>query len=293
MTESRARYGWESDFPSFRNTPPTQVRERLQAFVTDASPEQVRAWSDSIPPLQREVSEVLLANTLAKNYSAILEYELPMESRRPDVVLLVGAGVMVIELKGKAIPSQADLDQAAAYARDLLCYHRECASRTVVPVLVPTRAQGYVSFEGGVHVAGPDALNRLIVDLTSGDTGPAIDRERFLAESAYCPLPTLVEAARELFRTGELRTIHRARAATDPAVEAITRIIHHAAATKTRHLILLTGVPGAGKTLVGLRTVHTHFWTTWLSRVLTANHPLLLFSKRQWTTCRSASVRAT
>jgi hypothetical protein len=166
---------------------------------------------------------------------------------------------MVMELKGKLTPSQADIDQAAAYARDLRCYHRECASRTVVPVLVPTRAHGYLSLDAGVHIAGPDALDDLIARLTFDDSGPAIDRDRFLHASAYCPLPTLVEAARELFRSGELRTIHRARAATDPAVETITSIIHHAAATKTRHLILLTGVPGAGKTLVGLRTVHAHF----------------------------------
>ena len=106
---------------------------------------------------------------------------------------------------------------------------------------------------------GPDALDGLIAQITARDSGPLITRDQFLAESAYRPLPTLVEAARELFQSGELRTIHRARAATDPAVETITRIIHHAAANRCRHLILLTGVPGAGKTLVGLRTVHAHY----------------------------------
>ncbi len=260
MSEPRARYGWESDFPLFRSTPPARVRERLQEFIRDASPEQLRAWSDSIPPLQREVAEVLLRDGLAQQYSAILEYELPMESRRPDAVLLVGHGVLLVELKGKLIPSQADIDQTAAYARDLRCYHRECASRSVVPVVVPTAAKGYQRYdESGVHVAGPDVLDELIGRVAAQDSGPPIDRERFLAENAYCPLPTLVEAARELFRSGDLRAIHRARAATEPAVETISGIIHHAAVTRTRHLVLLTGVPGAGKTLVGLRTVHAHF----------------------------------
>lgn len=259
MSESRARYGWESDFPDFSSAQASAVRERLESFVTDASPEQVRAWQDSIAPLQREVDEVLVRDVLAKHYSAILEYELPLESRRPDVLLLVGSGVMVIELKGKLEPSQADVDQAAAYARDLRCYHRECSSCSVVPVLVPTRARGYLRQVTGVHVTGPDALDSLVTQLTALDPGPAIDRNKFLAESAYRALPTLVEAARELFQSGELRTIHRARAATDPAVATITRIIHEAAATKSRHLILLTGVPGAGKTLVGLRTVHAHY----------------------------------
>ena len=115
----RPRSGWESDFTDFRETPSKKIRERLQSYVTDASREQVRAWDDSIPALQSEVAKVLLRDDLALRYSAILEYELPMESRRPDVILLVGAAVMVIELKGKLHATQADLDQAAAYARDL------------------------------------------------------------------------------------------------------------------------------------------------------------------------------
>jgi hypothetical protein len=259
VTERVAEYGWGSSFPEFRSADASRVREQLQAFVVDASPEQLRAWKDSIPPLQREVDEVLVRDSLAATYSAILEYELPMESRRPDVLLLVGAGVMVLELKGKLDFSQADIDQAAAYARDLRSYHRECAGRSVVPVLVPTRARGYVTFQDGVHVAGPNHLDNLVRDLTVERPGAPIDREKFLNANAYCPLPTLVGAARELIRSGELRTINRASAATDPAIDEISRIIHQAALTKSRHLILLTGVPGAGKTLVGLRTVHAHY----------------------------------
>ncbi len=155
--DTRARCGWESDFPQFRSEDPKAVRERLESFLPDASPEQVRAWNDSIPSLQHEVDEVLIRDVLARHYSALLEYELPLESRRPDVLLLVGAGIMVIELKGKESPTQADIDQAAAYARDLRCYHQECADRSVVAVIVPTRARGYIRLASGVHVAGPDA----------------------------------------------------------------------------------------------------------------------------------------
>lgn len=257
--DERARCGWESDFPSFRAEDPGTVRERLESFLPDASPEQVRAWKDSIPSLQREVDEVLIRDSLARTYSALLEYELPLESRRPDVLLLVGAGVMVIELKGKETPSQADIDQAAAYARDLRCYHQECADRPVVPVLVPTRARGYLRESSGVHITGPDALDSLVGQMVAAGAGPAVTRDQFLDATAYRPLPTLVKAARELFTTGNLGAIKRAAAATDPAVETIAEIIHDAARTKSRRLILLTGVPGAGKTLVGLRTVHAHY----------------------------------
>ena len=254
-----ARHGWSSDFPTFSRADPHRIRERLSSFIEDASPEQDRAWREGIPPLQREVDEVLLRDTLAREYSAILEYELPLESRRPDVILLVSAAVMVLELKGKETPSQADLDQVAAYARDLRCYHRECEGRDVIPVVVPTRAHGYVQEMDGIHVTGPDALDALVNTISASKAGPLIDRRRFLSEDAYRPLPTLVEAARELFRNGTLRPIHRARAATAPAVDEITRIIYTAAHTKSRHLILVTGVPGAGKTLVGLQTVHAHY----------------------------------
>lgn len=257
MTE--ARHGWHSDFPTFRGTAVQVIRGQLQSFIRDASKEQIRAWNDSIPPLQHEVDEILEADADAMHYTAILEYELPMESRRPDVILLSRGVVVVLELKGKTSPSQADLDQTAAYARDLRCYHCECANRPVMPIVVPMRAKGYVGHEFGVHIAGPDAVDQLILELQRQPDDPPLTASMFLAESAYRPLPTLVQAARELFQTGRLRPIHRARAATDPAVEEISRIIHEAAATRSRRLVLLTGVPGAGKTLVGLRVVHAHF----------------------------------
>lgn len=259
MTESESRYGWESDFPSFRSTQPRIIRVRIQEFIRDASMEQIRAWDASIPALQREVGEVLDCDADARRYTAILEYELPMESRRPDVVFLIRGTVLVLELKGKDRPSQADVDQAAAYARDLSCYHRECAERSVVPVLVPTLAKGRLGDDSGVHIVGPDALDGFIEELAAEPGADPLSPERFLDPEAYCPLPTLVKAARELFEHGNLRRIRRAHAATEPALEEIHRIIREAAQERSRRLILLTGVPGAGKTLVGLQIVHAHF----------------------------------
>ena len=259
MPDDRSRTGWDSSFYEFKETQPRRIRERLNALLTDASLEQIRAWDDAIPPLQAEVSEVMVRDGLASEYSAILEYELPMESRRPDVILLVGASVMVLELKGKTIATQADIDQASAYARDLRNYHRECEGREVTAVVVPTRAHGYQSCVTGVHITGPDALDALVSRLVAERPTPVIDREAFLSHDAYRPLPTLVEAARELLRSGSLTRIGKAHAATGPALEEISRIIHQAAMTKSRHLILLTGVPGAGKTLVGLQAVHAKY----------------------------------
>ena len=254
----QASRGWDSNFPIFTSTGRDTIMSSLMALIPDASPEQIRAWKDSIPPLQNEANEVLDADPQAKRFSAILEYVMPMESRRPDCILLIDGAILVLELKGKSEVTQADIDQVAAYARDLKCYHRDCADRPVHALLVPTRAKGYVGTRQGIFICGPDAVDDLVSRLDR-DKQTAIPVEKFLEEEAYRPLPTLVAAARELFTTNTLRRVHKAAAATEPTVARIRDIATEAARTKSRKLILLTGVPGAGKTLVGLHTVHGHW----------------------------------
>lgn len=257
--DDEALRGWDSDFVRFTSTPPNAIVAKLRQFLADASREQVRAWDDSIPRLQTEVTQVREAREDAARYTAILEYQLPLEARRADAIFLLREAVVVIELKGKADPSDADVDQAHAYARDLRCYHAECEERTVHALLVPTRAHGDLGTIRGVRICGPDILDRVVEDYDVDNSGKLLDARRFLSKDAYRPLPTLVEAARELFLKGTLRRIKRAAAATDAATNAIVTIVHEAARTNTRRLVLLTGVPGAGKTLVGLRLVHSHF----------------------------------
>lgn len=252
--------GWTSDFRTFRAEPRASILESLRGFVRDASPEQLRAWDDSVPRLQQEVGEIVQVDASSGSFAAILEYELPLESRRPDAILLLRSGVLVVEFKGRLDARDADIDQADAYARDLRCYHAACEGRDIVPVLVPTRMRGYGGVQRGVHVCGPDALDQLVARLEQGRAGEPIDVRAFLSAEAYRPLPTLVRAARELFHDrGRLRRVHRAAAATDGAVTVVSEIVHAAASTRTRRLVLVAGVPGAGKTLVGLRLVHSHF----------------------------------
>ncbi len=248
--------GWNSDLPTFTRTEPKVIRVSLEGFVRDAGAAQQRAWAQSIPFLQRECNELIDSDSDARTYTAILEYELPLESRRTDVIVLENGVVVVLELKGKERPSPADIDQVMAYARDLRAYHTECHERPVHAVLVPTRAQGERSRIDDVHVVGPAGLDGLLLEFSRKSTAPALSPERFLREDAYQPMPSLVTAARELFHRQPLPYIKRARAATDPAVHRILQIAQQAAATKTRRLALITGVPGSGKTLVGLRVVH-------------------------------------
>jgi len=254
-----AGHGWASSFPEFQSTPAFRIRGSLQDFLRDVSSEQVRAWDLSIPPLQREVREVLLDDSLAADYTAILEYELPLEFRRPDVVLLMGGAVLVLELKGRRHANRADIDQAAGYVRDLKAYHRECADRPVHGAVVLTEANGYIGADAGIHVLGIDAVDSLAQQLDVHDAQAIVIPSRFLASDAYRPLPSLIESARVLFEHGDLPRIHRAAAATEPALRRISEIIHEAARTQTRRLVLLTGVPGSGKTLVGLQVAHARW----------------------------------
>src|SRR5262249_12087814 len=93
----------------------------------------------------------------------------------------------------------------------------------------------------------------------SGIDRELVSVESFLAEDAYAPLPSIVQAARELFHNRPLPFIKRARASTEPALQYVTDVAHAAAGSKSRHLVLLSGVPGSGKTLVGLQLVHAHW----------------------------------
>ncbi len=180
-----------------------------------------------------------------------------MEHRRPDVILLIGGAVLVLELKSKDRSNQADVDQASAYARDLRAYHRDCADYPVHPVLVLTKASGNLGPDTGVDVVGLDYVDDFVSHLEDTAPGKPVDVRQFLEADAYRPLPSLVEAARELFEHGDLRRIKRAEGATEPTLGAITEIIEDAARTSSRHLVLVTGLPGTGKTLVGLQLVHS------------------------------------
>ena len=251
-----AKRGWDSDFHQFQSTGQSIILRSLQRSYPDTSIQERNSWRDSVPRLQREIREVVEVDVKAARFTAVLEYQLPMESRRADVVLLLRESVVVIELKGKAWPTDADIDQAHAYARDLRCYHRECHDRPVHAVLVPTRMRGRHGPERNVHICGPSALDGFVATLGAKAERSALDAKRFLAEDAYRPLPTLVRAARDLFLKKKPPQLWRAAANTDRAVKYARQVALDANRRGTRHLVIVTGVPGSGKTLVGMRLVH-------------------------------------
>jgi hypothetical protein len=251
--------GYSNSFKGFIGTSASDIIRELEIFVPDAGESQIRAWRDSINLLIRNVSALTTQQPqLLSEAFVILEYQVPLESRRIDCLYLVRGSAIVIEFKGKPGATQADIDQAAAYARDLRAYHRECASLTTVSMLVPTRYLGTPYSVGETRVVNQNDLPNEVIQYVDA-VASVPELSTFLASDSYQPLPSLIKAARELFSSGTLRRIHRAAMATEPTLQSCSSIIHQTATRKRRALILVCGVPGAGKTLVGLQLAHARF----------------------------------
>jgi hypothetical protein len=215
---------------------------------------QIAAWKASFVALQSATAELLQVRPTAAQWGIVFEYELPRErGRRPDVVILTGSHAAVLEFKRETVALQAHVDQVAAYARDLQHYHAGSHRLIVEPFLVlgdnaqPMQAEG-------VRVLADTHLTAELTSL-SGLEGP-LDVLAWV-QADYQPLPSLVKAARRIFRHEPLPRLRRAESAgVSAAVARLVEIAQEAQQRGGRHLVLLTGVPGSGKTLVGLQFVH-------------------------------------
>jgi DUF2075 family protein len=251
--------------------------ERHHHHLWGAGPAQSQrqAWRDEYAAMQDALRSC--ARTLpgeAPHWGIVFEYELPLEGgRRPDVVVLAGRALVVLEFKSMALPAQADVDQVSAYARDLIDYHR--ASHELVPyaVLVLTgAAPGFARSYEDVVLTAPDGIERYLFD--AREPGH-IDLDGWLS-APYHPLPTLVEAARRIFQHEPLPHVKRALAAGVPeTVELLGELVDRASSEQHRLLAMVTGVPGAGKTLVGLRLVYERSTVDERATFLSGNGPLV------------------
>jgi DUF2075 family protein len=272
-------WGWAGTVAEFLATPVERwsaslAEHHLRLMGCDPAGTQVAAWRDEHAAMTSVLRAAIVADPSAQQWGISFEYELPLEGgRRPDVVVLAGRAVVVLEFKSAGRPTVSDLDQVAGYARDLADYHQATHDRTVVPLLVLTGAAlGYAETAEGVTVCAPDAITPYLLDASEpGD--PAI---REWLDSAYEPLPTLVEAARRIFRDEPLPHVKTALSVGIPeTVELLGRLVDGAAAEGRRIMAFVTGVPGAGKTLVGLRLVYERSVDHGRATFLSGNGPLV------------------
>jgi DUF2075 family protein len=248
--------GWSGDFAELLKSESTRLAGLLAHVLAERGQEQFAAWESSLEILRHAASRCVDELPSASNFIAILEYQLPRDERRPDVIVLEDGTVVVIEFKETARIVRADVDQVACYARDLQHYHSACHDRRVVPCLVPTRYRGPVVELNNVVVTPPDRLGAQISALARHKTLARPDCAAWL-RGEYAPWPGLAGAARALFLREPLPRIKRAESAKIPdIVERLLVLAEDARREGTRRLVLLTGVPGSGKTLVGLQLVH-------------------------------------
>lgn len=194
----------------------------------------------------------------------IFEYDIPRLGKRIDVVLLLEGIIFCLEFKvGESRILETDVDQVLDYALDLKYFHKLSRDNLIVPILIATQYQSASSeLKMSVYddrvvnplVTGETDLSNLIVEvLKRFPNEPAVNPNWII--SPYAPTPTIIEAAKTLYENHSVENITRHEAdnvATDRTISYILDVIQQSKTQQKKSICFVTGVPGAGKTLVGL-----------------------------------------
>lgn len=221
----------------------------------------------SVDPAQRDawMGEIEILRTALDGIEGalFLEFVVPRIGSRIDAVVIAGATVLVVEFKvGESQIKTQDFNQAWDYALDLKNFHEASHEARIVPILVATESMEAVPTllppaADGVYPPLACSARRLkeAVEVgLEGAEGERVDPMRW-AVAAYRPTPTIVEAAQALYANHSVDAIARHDAgARNLGVTSrrVEEIIEDSRAGSRKAIVFVTGVPGAGKTLVGL-----------------------------------------
>ncbi|HEY3927904.1 MAG TPA: DUF2075 domain-containing protein [Candidatus Koribacter sp.] len=191
-----------------------------------------------------------------------------MLGKRIDAVLLCSEFIAVIEIKTGFSPSSA-VRQVEDYAIGLSCFHEESRGRRIVPIAVtggsagtsPGKFDAELSIET-TRCASFGTLASLLCSILEESPAAMHESVNQLAwdEARFRPVPTIVDAAVALYSEKDIFEIGHACASRETlglATSAIEDIVIHSRDARVRSVVFVTGVPGAGKTLVGLNAVHS------------------------------------
>lgn len=228
----------------------------------DSVSEQKYAWSEEIKVLKQ-----VLLPWKYENAEIIFEYSIPRLGKRIDVVLLLRGIIFAIEFKaGQNTFLQVDMEQVMDYALDLKNFHLDSHHRVIVPILVATEAN-VTSHDLKFSVYDDHVYNPLMsnIDGLQNIINKVIEREHAQpseesdianwAISRYSPTPTIIEAASALYQNHSVVDITRheaAGAALEDTTQFVLDVIQRSKLNGEKSICFVTGVPGAGKTLVGL-----------------------------------------
>lgn len=256
------RAGWIGTIRDFligdREAWVESLENHIQSSLGETASQANRAaWLNSYRVLKDQLGQVATRRPDVQDWGIAFEYELPRErGRRVDVGILAGESVVILEFKDFVDTLQAHVDQVAAYARDLSSYQAASHNRSVIPVLVKTLSDAEPVACGQVWITGATGLGRCIERI--GVAGKPWTSIADWINSPYAPLSSLVRAARMIFQHEPLPRIKQAESTgVADAVAAVAAIIEEARSKSERHIVFVTGVPGAGKTLTGLQLVYT------------------------------------
>ena len=215
--------------------------------------EQKNAWTAQIDCLKENL-EVLDSGYL------FFEYTIPRMGKRCDVVLIYKDTVFIIEFKvGSDSYGSMDVRQTIDYALDLKNFHQESHDKKIVPVLVSTNSKDVTNklnfsddlisncqFSNGKHLAS--------IIFSATEDLRIINPLKWV-NSSYQPTPTIIEAAKSLYKDHNVEAISRSDAShtnLSLTCDTIKEIIDYSKEHKQKSICFVTGVPGAGKTLAGL-----------------------------------------
>ena len=253
---------YTATFSEFLSKEPLAVLGALHNnFHGDALTTTDEAWMGEI-----EVMQQVLEPWKEEQGQIVFEYDIPRLGKRIDVVLLLRGMIFCLEFKvGKKEEFQAGIEQVMDYALDLKNFHLFSHDRKIVPILIPTKYKEYTTvFQPSVYnddiynpmITGEEHLQELIAMVLEHAGAKREDGviDNWLI-SPYAPTPTIIEAARTLYENHSVEDITRHEAdkvSTDTTINYILQVIHQSKEKQQKSICFVTGVPGAGKTLVGL-----------------------------------------
>lgn len=217
------------------------------------------AWKKEI-----EILQDVLIPWKESDGRIIFEYDIPRLGKRIDAVLLLKGIIFCLEFKvGESQILEADVDQVLDYALDLKNFHKFSQDKVIVPILIATKYQNSSSeIQMSVYddmvvnplITGENGISNLIKKVLEKFPDEAPVDSRWVI-SPYAPTPTIIEAARSLYENHTVENITRHEAddvSTDRTIAFVLDVIHKSRDNNQKSICFVTGVPGAGKTLVGL-----------------------------------------
>jgi hypothetical protein len=242
-----------------------------RGYTTQYS-DQTLTWQRDLQHLRKALEECVATSSSAGRWGLLLEFSIPRKERRIDVVLLIRSSVVVIEAKTGGVASDAKR-QVEEYAMLLHYFHKATSSSRILPVIVagdrmerdfdspswnssyPQTASYWVA--AAVRTSWAQLAGLLVdVDALGGEQISSDDWNG----SPYFPVPSIIDAALSLRSGLAIREIAQSEASEheiETVRQSIQCYVDRAREEKQHAICFLTGVPGSGKTLVGLGLAHS------------------------------------